>query len=81
MKEKVISAPTCFYFVDYKLGFVFVWQLHQILAGTVVSCWQAKICTRMESKPAGQATPVQSMTTGQSQPLYCRPVQSAVILA
>lgn len=54
----MVSAPTCFHFVDFKLSFVFVWRLHQILAGTVVSSWQGKICTPVENKPAGQASPI-----------------------
>lgn len=45
------------------------------VVGTVVSCWQAKICTPVESKPAGQAKPIHDKRTGS--PMA---VQSAVIL-
>ncbi|RMC00548.1 hypothetical protein DUI87_23164 [Hirundo rustica rustica] len=56
----VVSQPQSDAF-DCEFGVV--WPLYQMLAGTVVSCWQAKICTPVESKPAGQAKPIQSNRT------------------
>lgn len=41
-----------------KLYSVFVWPLHERLEAAVVSHLQAKICTSVEGKLAGQAKPI-----------------------